>query len=226
MPSSSGDVVSFKLLTPFGDFPLFMPFDAAKGIADHTVDNQPVNLGSGFSIAPAAPSGEKITGISGILPFFSGVQGQQKFNIYNSTGDVVGSFDGLFTTTSDIVGTHTQAILVTGNDGANVGTALGQVPAIGSVYNVIYIGSDKNYLLYSSQPTPTGDVVSLSQVSPFGTAKSTDTLLDASAPLPTDPMLLPSGRSIVSTSAFKPFGVAVPRRAGSSGRSSLTLGWP
>lgn len=208
MPTASGkNVVSFKLLTPIGDFPLFMPFDAAKGIADHTVDNQPVNIGDGYTIAPARPNAENITGISGILPFFSGVQGNQTFNIYNASGEKVGSFDGLFTSTADIVGTHTQAILVTGNTGDNIGTAPGQVPAVGSVYNVIYIGSDNNYVLYSSHPSPTGDVVSLTQTNPFGVVRSGTTLLDASAPLPTDPMLLPGGRTIVSTSALIPSGI-------------------
>ncbi len=30
MPTTSGDIVSFKLLTPFGDIPLPMPFDAPR----------------------------------------------------------------------------------------------------------------------------------------------------------------------------------------------------
>ncbi len=77
-----------------------------------------MRLTNGYYIAPADLKGENITGINGILPFFTSVQGNQKFNVYDPTGQAVGSFDGVFTTTSDIINTYTQAILVTGSDGA------------------------------------------------------------------------------------------------------------
>jgi hypothetical protein len=145
MPSESGDVISFKLITPLGDIAIPLSFDAAEGIADGTVDNEPIDLGNGYSIAPADPSGETITATSGILPLYTTVQGTQTFNIYEADGNVVGSFGGVFTTTKDILGTHTEAILVTSNDGINVGTAAGQVPPVGTVYNVIYPGSSGSH---------------------------------------------------------------------------------
>ncbi len=156
MPTASGDVISFTIVTPFGSIPLPLTFDGAAGIADHTFDNRPVKLTNGYSIAPADPDGETITATSGIQPLFTSIQGRQVFGIYDSTGAQVGNFEGVFTTTSDILGTYTQAILVTANDGVNVGTGAGQIPPVGSVYNVVYAGGDDNYVLYQSLPAPTG----------------------------------------------------------------------
>jgi hypothetical protein len=201
MPSTSGDVVSFKLLTPFGNIPLPMPFDAAKGIADQTVDNRPVRLTNGYYIAPADPKGETITGVNGILPFFTTVQGHQTFNVYDSNDQSVGSFDGVFTTTSDIIGTYTQAILVTSSDGAE------HVPPVGTVYNVVYGGSDDTYVLYASMPSPSGNVVSLSQVTPDGVTNSDLTFLDASIPASTQPVKALNGHTFVPTSPLQPSGV-------------------
>jgi hypothetical protein len=207
MPSASGDVVSFKLLTPLGEIAIPMSFDAAKGIGDHTVDNRPVGLGNGYSIAPADPAGETITAISGILPGYTTVQGNQKYNIYDSAGNVVGSFNGVFTTTSDITGLYTQAILVTGNDGTNVGTDAGQVPAVGTVYNVIYNGSDDNYGLYTSSPSASGDVISVVQVSSTGVVNVAETFLDASTEPSVQSLSTPDGHSFVATSALQATGV-------------------
>ena len=145
MPSTSGDVVKVKLLTPLGDIPLPITWDAAAGYADHTVDNRPVDLANGYYIAPATPNGETFTGTTGFMPMFGAIQGHQKFSVYDSTGNAVGSFDGEFTTTSDILGNYTQAILVTSTDGQTTSAANpGQVPPVGSVYNVAYNGSNTN----------------------------------------------------------------------------------
>ena len=59
------------------------------------------------------------------------------FNIYDSDDNVVGSFEGLVTPTSDILGSYTQAILVTANDGINVGTGAARCRPRRSVYNVM-----------------------------------------------------------------------------------------
>lgn len=207
MPSDSGDVVSFKVLTPFGEFAVPMSFNAAKGYADQTADNRPIVLTNGYSIAPADPRGEHLTATSGILPLFTTIQGDQKFNVYDENGNAVGSFNGQFTTTADIVGTYTQAVIVTGNDGTNVGTAPGQVPPVGTVYNVIYTGSDDDFTLYTSMPAPSGDVISLVQHKPDGTVTNvTPTFINASA-YPTKTLTTPSGLKFVPTSAVRTTGV-------------------
>lgn len=208
MPAETGDVVSFKLTTPFGDIPLPIAFDAAAGIADHTFDNRPVRFANGYSFAPADPTAEIITGTSGVPPFFTAVQGNQTFNVYDPDGATVGSFDGLFTTTSDILGNYTQAVLVTSNDGTNVGTEPGQVPPVGSVYNVCYTGTDTNYLLYSSLPSQSGDVISFIDVSPQRVWNGDYLpLMNASQPPALESLSAPGGRSFVPISPVIPAGI-------------------
>ncbi|MEH3142679.1 MAG: hypothetical protein PGN37_21410 [Mycobacterium kyogaense] len=207
MPTATGDVISFKIVTPFGSIPLPLTFDGAAGIADHTFDNRPVKLTNGYSIAPADPDGETITGTSGIQPLFTSIQGRQVFGIFDSTGTQVGTFEGVFTTTSDILGTYTQAILVTANDGVDVGTGDGQIPPVGSVYNVVYAGNDDNYVLYQSLPSPAGDVVIVQQVGPSGVQTSTKTFIDASEPPSTQPLKVSRGLTLVPVSALQPVGV-------------------
>lgn len=205
MPSPSGDVESLKFLTPFGDISVPINFDAAAGIADHTVDNKPMLLGPGYYIAPTDPDAEIFTGITGILPIFTTVQGHQNFSVYDSDGNAVGSFDAVFTTTKDLAENDTQALLVTANDGINVGTAVGQVPPVGSVYNVIY-KPGASYL-YSSLPAPTGDVVTIIQHTADGFADVKPTFIDASAPAPVKPLTTPGGYSFVAVSDVTPSGV-------------------
>lgn len=210
MPSPDGDVLSLKILTPFGDIPLPVSFDAAKGIADHTLDNRPINLGNGYSIAPADPAGETLVGISGLLPLFTTVQGRQTFNLYDSEGNAIGSFEGVYTPTSDIFGTYTEAVLVTSSDDPNVGTNPGQVPPPGSVFNVIYLGGDDTYVLYSSLPSRSGDVVSViasvgGKISNIATWPLT--ALNASAPPPVRRLTTSGGYSLLPISPLVLSGV-------------------
>lgn len=163
-PASPGGVVAFALLTPFGNIPIPFKFNAATGIADHTVDNRPVRLGNGYSIVPASPDGEIITGTSGFLPYYTTVQAREIFEVRDPSGNVVGSFEGVLTPTADVAGVYTQAILVTAVTGGTPGTTAGDVPPVGSVFNVMYEGNDNKYVLYSSLPSPSGDVVSLISV--------------------------------------------------------------
>ena len=205
LAAPSGDVVSFKITTPFGDIPVPFPFDAAKGIADHTVDNRPIQLGNGYSIAPADAIGETITAISGVLPLFTTVQGHQVFSVYDSAGHSVGSFEGVFTTTADPL-FYTQAIMVTANDGTNTGTGPGQVPPTGSVFNVLYFGTDDLSFLYSSLPAPGGDQVSVIGINRGKVTRSAITAIDASMP-PVTTLSAPGGYLFVPASELQPSGV-------------------
>lgn len=217
MPTPSGDKVSVKLKTPFGAIALPLTFDAAAGIADRTFDNRPMDITGGFSIAPADPDAEKITATIGMLPLFNSVQGRQVFGIFDSDGKQVGSFDGEFTTTSDTLGIYTQAILVTGNDGTNVGTEPGQTPPVGTVYNVAYFFSDDNWLLYSSMPTDSGKaVITLKFGTPNGVADLQKPLIkllipqanfNASREPAMKPLITPGGQKFVPTSEVIPSGV-------------------
>ena len=206
-PSPSGNVISLALVTPFGNIPLRSTFDGAKGIADHTVDDRPIRLTNGYSIAPADPLGETITATSGVLPLWTSVQGHQAFGIFDSTGTQVGTFDGVFTTTSDVLGTYTQAILVTGNDGGNVGTGAGQIPPVGSVFNAVYAGADNDYVLYSSLPSATGDIVTVEQVNSGTVQSSPRTFIDASEPRSAQPLSVSRGLTLVPVSPLQPIGI-------------------
>jgi len=210
MPSPSGGKVSVKFSTPFGNIALPVTYDASEGIADGTFDNRPTELGGGFSIAPADPGAEKIVATIGLLPLFNSVQGRQTFGIFDSGGQQVGSFVGDFTTTSDIVSIYTQAIRVIANDGVNVGTKTGQTPPVGTVYNVAYFGSDDVYLLYSSMPQQSGDVISITAKTPLGVFDVPPALFNsfnASTEPPIKSLTGPGGQKFVATSAQLPFGV-------------------
>lgn len=205
LPTPSGNAVSLKITTPFGDIPVPFPFDNAKGIGDRTVDNRPMRLGNGYSIAPSDPAGETITATSGIMPGFMTVQGHQVFSVYDPNGHAVGSFDGVFTTTSDLF-FYTQAVMVTANEGVNVGSLPGQVPPVGSVYNVIYFGADDHFLLYSALPSPDGADVSVIRSNRGSVTASALTLIDATSP-PVTALSGAGGVRFVPVSDFRPTGV-------------------
>ena len=207
MPTSpTTNQVSFKAVTPFGDIPVpFFPYDAGKGIADHTFDNKPMDVTGGFSIVPADPVGEKITALSGLLPLFNSLQGNQRFNVVDSNGTSVGSFQGDFTVTGDVLGIATEAIRVTANDGINVGTGPGQVPPVGTVYNIAYLDLLRSSLLYSSKPTANGTVIETVLMTPFGNIKI-PSRLDASVE-PAINLVAPGGKNFVASSEQLPAGV-------------------
>ena len=209
-PTSAKAAVTFKLTTPFGDIPIPFTFDASKGIADHTVDNRPVNLGNGYSIAPADPTGETYVGTSGFLPYYTTVQAREVFNLRDSSGSKVGSFEGVVTPTEDVMGVYTQAILVTRVIDGTTGTTPGDVPPVGSVFNVMYRGQDDNYVRYVSMPSASGDVISVVAVN--GTEERNIrtfpmNLLDASALPPIARLPVAGGYSLLPTSAVLPTGV-------------------
>ncbi|MGY4709197.1 hypothetical protein ACXDF8_06515 [Mycolicibacterium sp. CBM1] len=210
IPSSTKDIVTFKILTPLGDIPIPFTFDAAKGIADHTVDNRPVDLGNGYSIVPADPAGETYVGTSGFLPYYTTVQAREVFEVRDAAGNTVGSFEGVLTPTADVMGVTTEAILVTKVTAGTAGTAAGDVPPVGSVFNVMYEANGHTYAVYSSLPSQFGDKVSTilvndGKVSNIGTFPLN--LLDASALPPVKRLPAPGGFSFLPTSDLVPSGV-------------------
>lgn len=209
LASSPANVVSFALTTPFGDLPLPFGFDAAKGIADHTVDDQPVDLANGYSIVPADPLGDTYVGTSGFLPYYTTVQARQVFDLRDASGTTVGSFEGVATPTADVMGVHTQAILVTKVVDGSPGVLPGDVPPAGSVFNVMYEAGG-SYVIYSALPSASGDAVSTilvdaDKVSNIGTFPMN--LLDAAALPPVKRLPTSDGYSILPTSALLPSGV-------------------
>ena len=187
-PSASGNAVSFKIVTPFGSAPIPFPYDAAKGLTDFAKVNAPLILpGSGYSIAPAKPSTEVITSVTGLQPLFTAIQGIQDYTVYDKNGIAVGGFVGQVTTTSDALGLFTKEIRVT-----SVGTSTdAHVPSVGTVYNLFDV-SDNLYALYSSTPSSTGTAISIQLVTPFGST-SIPFNLNASAPPELKSLQVPNG---------------------------------
>lgn len=88
------------------------------------------------------------------------VQGTETFDVDNASGTQVGTITADVTNTTDVFGDTNQEILVT-SDGAatNVGTAAGDVPPVGSVFDT-YTYSSGIPVVYSDIPTSTGDQMS------------------------------------------------------------------
>jgi hypothetical protein len=198
-PSASGNMVSLKLLTPVGDIRIPLPYDGALVF---TAVNTPLQINDEYYIAPAPGSPETITSISGIPPLFTVAQGEQVFNVYQKSDDgndvVIGSFKGYVTTTSDALGATTEAILVTEVLDGPVGTGPGDVPPVGSVYNVIY----KFDAFYSAIPSPDGTVITF-------TLKGFRIPIkyDATATPAVESLEVPGKYTFVPTSTLQPIGI-------------------
>ena len=208
MPTPTGDKVTTKLTTPLGNIPLPLPYDATKGLS---LDNAPIDVTGGFHISPVDPTAGKLTGTIGLLPLFNSTQGTQVYGVFDTAGNQVGSFNGTTTKTSDTLGISTQEILVTANDGTNVGTNPGQTPPVGTVYNVAYFGSSKLWLLYSSKPAAGGDVISIKLGTPNGVVTTIPSSVfknfDASQEPTMKSMTAPGGQKFVATSSEIPVGL-------------------
>jgi hypothetical protein len=208
MPSDPGTEISFKLLTPFGDVKIPMPYDATL-VAGEVV--RPMELNDEYYIAPAPGQELDVTSTSGVPPLFTDIQGEQVFAVYQRTDDgvddndaVIGTFKGYVTTTSDIMGTTTEAILVTEVLTGNVGTGPGDVPPAGSVYNVIYHFG----IFYSSIPSDSGDVVTTEYRTIFGNFKLPFYEWSASSPLVYDSFEVPAaGYGLIPVTTLQPAGV-------------------
>lgn len=141
IPTGDGDyTISDTMVTPFGDYTIPETFDAA----DVTVaDAGGVSIANGDVINP--DGSQTVTAINGIPPLTMAFQGTQTFGVDNAAGTSVGSLGVDDTTTADGVGTYTEAVLVTSDsDSTNVGTAAGELPAVGSVFNTADLGGMEN----------------------------------------------------------------------------------
>jgi hypothetical protein len=146
IPSAGGDQISDTMVTPFGDYTIPVAFDAAELT---TAAGGGVLVGNGDDIVPVADS-QLMFSLSGIPPLDESLQGNQIFNV--SSGG--GSFEGDEAITQDIIGTHTEAVLVTQDGSGTVGTAAGDTPAVGSIFNTISLGGVEN--VYSDLVSSSG----------------------------------------------------------------------
>jgi hypothetical protein len=177
------------LTSGFGDFPFTSTYDALASESDTSVP--PIQLNGVDTIVPVGT--ETYNAVSGAAPYDTDIQGSQLFDVENSNGTVIGSFDGYVTTTTDAAGTNTEAILVTHDVSGTAGTAAGDVPAVGSVIDSIDYEEGAYPEIYTDLVSTTGgaNVISNIHTSPFGDF-SVPTTLDAvsaesdSSPIPFD----------------------------------------
>lgn len=164
------DVVTLSLVTPSGTKTIPFFYDTALSPGDHMTDQEPIVLTDGYELAPATGVAETITSVTGLAPTDVAIEGNQLFDVYDAaTGEATGAFEGEVTNTSDVFLNYTEEILVTGDVSGTVGTAPGDTPAVGTLYNVFYLfGSDKFYNIYEVQPSADGNVVTDTLVTPYG----------------------------------------------------------
>src|SRR6201987_1111683 len=141
IPSANGDQISDILVTPFGDYPIPVIFDAADV---PVADAGGVPIGNGDVVDPVTGAGSQdFLAISGVSPLDVALQGIQTFDVNSNLG---AAFDSDEAITQDILGTHTQAVLVTHDPTGTVGPAAGDTPEVGSIFNTIdYFGVDNVY---------------------------------------------------------------------------------
>jgi hypothetical protein len=194
LASPSGDIVSDNRVYASGRVtPIHTHYDAAQGLYNDSLGNQPIQLADHDTIAPVTSDSEQLTAINGLPPLDVDVQGNQEFNLLGPDGtSVVGSFDAVQTNTSDFVGNYTEALLVTQDVSGTPGTDPGDVPAVGSIFNVLYYGSDDHYFIYSDLASPSGDAISDYRIHPNGDESAIHTHFDATQAMSTHSIVLPA----------------------------------
>ena len=118
-------------------------------------------LADSYEIIPDPSSTETLTGVYGlentVPPAETGsIQGYQEFEVLDTTSNqVVGTFYADESNSIDITGNTNSVLLVTSDSTGTVGTAAGDIPAVGSVidsYN--YAGDEFGYTYSALTSTP------------------------------------------------------------------------
>jgi hypothetical protein len=181
--SPSGDTITDTLESPSGDSSIPITFDAA----DFPVaDAGGVPVGDGDDLDPVSGT-QSLDAISGIPPLFIALQGTQIFDLNNNLG---AAFDADETTSSDIGSTYTEAALVTRDLSGTVGTAVGDTPAVGSIFNTMNLGGYES--VYSDLTSSSGNVITDTIETPSGDFTIPETF-DAALAETTSAISIPDG---------------------------------
>jgi hypothetical protein len=189
-PSSSGDVVSDTLVSPYGEISIPIPFDAdtALTVNSFTVPSYDE------SIVPVGS--DQIFGVNGVPPLNSSVEMYQEFAVDNASGNAIGNFDADVTTTTGLLASSTEAVLVT----ADSGTA-GDLPPVGSVFAVDNFGFGYE-TVYSDLVSTTGaNVISETLVTPMGDFAINPTM-DLAANVADGWFFVPTGLADLASNLF------------------------
>jgi hypothetical protein len=158
--SPSGDIITDTLKTPLGDYNIPVTFDAANFTI---ADAGGVSIGYGTVIDP--DGSQAVDAIAGLSPLDVALEGTQQFFVNNSANPAFAADE---TVTADVLGTYTEALLVTKDLAGAVGTAAVDTPAVGSIVNTIGYGGIE--LVYSDLLGTNGgpDLVTDILDTPFG----------------------------------------------------------
>jgi hypothetical protein len=160
-PSSSGNVVSDTLVSPYGEINIPIPWDATTAT---TVNSFTIPT-DGESIIPVGS--EQIFGFNGVPPLDSSVQGFQVFELDDASGNTIGTFDADVTTATGLLGNSSEAVLVTADSGT-AGLDAGDLPPVGSVFDVNSYGSGFETIYSDLVPADGANVITETFVTPFG----------------------------------------------------------
>jgi len=163
LTSSSGkDIDTQTHVTAFGTHTYAERFDPSSYLTDKYLD-QPfayadsnITLTDGYTIEPV-DSDASVTSINGLGDLdIVGQEGPQEFELVGPNG-VVGTFEAVQTNTADAFGNYSEELLVT-SDGIDTtpGSAVGDVPPVGSVFNFFSRADGERSSLYSALPSQDG----------------------------------------------------------------------
>lgn len=167
-PTTPGgaDTITETLVTPSGDLNIPETFDASALVA---AGGATVPLADDYEIVPASTA--VLSGINGVPPLDVVIQGYQQFDVDNTAlGTVAGTFNADVSTAADSYGDIDRTILVTSDLSGAAGTAAGDVPPVGSVFDTFTFGDSgfENIYIDLASTTAGGDVISDTFVTPFG----------------------------------------------------------
>ena len=172
--------------------------DAAKALQMDKFDVPSEN----YTMTPTTPEIQEISGVNGLPPYDNAVQGYEQFNITDLHGNSIGVVDADVTDAVRSWGSSSEAVLVTGVESGTGGTAPGDIPPIGSVFDMVTNRGSDTYLLYSDIPSSNGDVITEYRVNAnTGAAHELHTKLDLAAGLNRDHFIDPFAGSDINASA-------------------------
>jgi hypothetical protein len=223
IPTGDGSAtITDTLETPWGDYDIPTTFDAANV---PVADAGGVTIGNGDTLDPFTGSGAQFTyAISGGPPVTVALQGVQLFDLNNSLAN---TFNTVETTTTDFAGTYTEAVLVTQDSTGTAGTAEGDTPEVGSIFNTITLGDYEN--VYSDLVGTSGadsDVITDTLETPFGDydipitfdASEAEIVSDSNVILPDDSVIVPT-----TTLAYTGINGLPPADVGVQGTQDFTF---
>jgi hypothetical protein len=196
-PSPSGNVISDILVTPYGDVTIPLPVDATTAL---TVNSFTVPYDD-ESIVPVGS--EQISGVNGVPPVDSSVQGYQVFELEDGSGHTIGTFDADVTATTGIFGSFgnsSEALLVTADSGA-AGTAVGDLPPVGSEFDVVVHPGGFETIYSDLVPADGANVITETLVTPFGDF-DLNPFMDVAAHVPEGSFFIPTSLADLVSSLF------------------------